>query len=340
MEVVEDAPPMVEPAAAAPSSEDPAAPAPAKRRRGPYGTRLQREILREQAERDASDFQSMSKAEKCRAKALEQHAKKRQQRADEDEQPSASGHADVQQIVVAAPPDLSIQPVLPPDDAQMILAPFLKPLPEKKKIKSEVEEAVLKAFSHSASKSSVASTVQKHADTVTRKTRLLGLAAGVYKRQKALESLQILHKHLQNAESLGRATDFWQKYKYDEMSLKLNVRDPNGQSETVVAKLLQVVITWLAQWRLRDGGLVRAVLNIPVHLQSVEKNNACCLMHAMRPLLELPEFVKDTLQLRDRAAMRTCRNPPMRSECSGRQKSGGRKEGGGSRSCSWLSRSR
>ena len=140
----------------------------------------------------------------------------------------------------------------------------------------------------------LAAQLHKSPDTVTCKIRLVALAASVQKRKKALETLQSMHAHLQKAPSLARATDFWQKYKYDEMSLKLNVKGQERVGGTVVAKLLQVVITWLAQWRLNDGKIVRAFFQIPVHLQCIEKNNSYCLINAMAPLLTLAPWIRST----------------------------------------------
>ena len=145
-----------------------------------------------------------------------------------------------------------------------------------------VEGGILVGYLKQLSKIQLAKKLGVSRDTLTRRVRLLSFCIVMVRLGWAHSDLQSFDNFLflHFGEEDVRRMNFICKYKFDEMSMRLKVLTSAGH-EYAVAKLLQVVVTWTAMWKVR-GSYVRMRFPHPGRIKPIE----ACTVPVVRSALD------------------------------------------------------
>ena len=175
---------------------------------------------------------------------------------------------------------------------------------------TRVENGVLRETLALMSKSELAKKLNISRQTVVRRTRLLALALLLVRRRWASAQISGITDAL--VTKFGRHNvlekDFFLKYKYDEMSMRVRAQ-AGGSDEVAVCKLVQIIVVWVAIWKVQDRFL-RYRKEIPTTIRSVEACTIDNMRHCTDQQVLMPECadafaVKTRLPVADKHASNT-----------------------------------
>ena len=131
-----------------------------------------------------------------------------------------------------------------------------------------------------------------HRRTVASRRRVLALCVVLFKRFHRLRNIESLHNQLVSkyGDKNVRGLLYVLKYKYDEMSLTLNIdeqqTDATLSTVTALAKLLVVTVTVSVLWKVNDSYIVHTT-PLPTTIRALHKTSGRCMNHGLA--LQLPD---------------------------------------------------
>ena len=166
---------------------------------------------------------------------------------------------------------------------------------------------VFNHMAHMVSKSATAEAAGYSRRTLTRKTRLISAILVLVRRYNNLMGIQKVQNFMLAQSNDTEPLAFIQKEKFDEVSFLLRLteeaakRHEDGtlddqQKETVVAKLLQLQLTYYCVWRV-DETHVHLKLRQPTVLQAIECNTAEAIKAGLLRMIGDLEFARQTFPL-------------------------------------------
>ncbi len=149
----------------------------------------------------------------------------------------------------------------------------------------KVEAGVLQGCLRLMSKAVLADKLKCSRQTITRRMRLLSFCSIMVRRCWNLQDIISLDRLLINhfGEAAVRRTNFINKYKSDEMSMRAKVWTSTGLEHAVV-KLLQIIVSWTVVWKVRESyvrmrvrqpGLVKAIESCKVKVVRRALDSGC-----------------------------------------------------------------
>ena len=140
--------------------------------------------------------------------------------------------------------------------------------------------------------------------TIARKTTLQAFFICVYKRHAAQQAILGFQKELEARVGCDKVRPlYWaDKYKYDEMTLRVTTKQ-GGEQESTLHKLLQVTVSWSALWRVGDA-YCQMVIKIPSTVRAIESCNATCMTAGLARQVETPAVARALFD--DRASLPHC----------------------------------
>ena len=171
----------------------------------------------------------------------------------------------------------------------------------------KVENAVLTGSLQMVSKAQLAKSQRCSTQTITRRLRLLAFLFLLARRRRAVAYFEGLESTLRDRFGAVTPMLFLLKYKYDEMSMKLQLRQGKSQKkESVTAKLLQVQLTWSAVYKVvapvesevkteeprMESRYVRMTQELPTSIKCIESCKANTMRKALDAHASMPEFAK------------------------------------------------
>ena len=126
--------------------------------------------------------------------------------------------------------------------------------------------------------------------TATKQLRLIAFCLVMVRRRWALQDLRsfdsLLHQHFPAVGDVKRL-NFICKYKSDEMSMRVRVK-AGDSIEFAVAKIMQIVPYWVAQWRVKEK-YVRLHMPLPAVLKPIEATNTKCVKASLELATRFPD---------------------------------------------------
>ena len=265
------------------------------------GTAAERRIFAAHAADEAEAYAAMSKQQKCRVKRLA--CLPTVAGRGRDSKPALVLVSE--QLVLAAQPE---DRALLPSHATPISVSWSMLALQPSRSKSDDDlHAISKACQTLTTKTSASQSLGLCTRTFTRKLRLLAFATLALKRAKFLEIAQSVFEQLiakQTLDKPARAMDWWTKYKYDEVSIRMHSGSTTHAKstqpgETSVMKLLQVTVVWQALFAL-GAQYIRIVMAVPSLLRPIAANDIDSLVHVIKPQISTPLWVRDTFETKHR----------------------------------------
>ena len=296
--------------AASGSDAPPAEVAPARKRgrkHGDIGSAVLRRVIAEDKAEAEAAAPEVSLSDKRRAAARKRWTRR------ESDAPSSEPASVSYQLVELSADDVKSSAVL--ELGEKSLQAFHASLAQEPDRGATGYERQLDLFNHMAhmvTKTSAAETANTSRRSVTRKTRLLAAIIILVRRFNNLMSLKTVHSYLCSVagDEAFEALAFIQKEKFDEVSFFLRVTESTDkgrlggdkdadQKETVIAKLLQVSITYHCVWKVGSEH-VHLKLKQPTVMQSIENNTAEAIKAALQRMYGDLSFARSTFKLTGR----------------------------------------
>ena len=156
------------------------------------------------------------------------------------------------------------------------------------------------SFTAVQSVESCAETSRLGRSTITRRRRLMGAFLTIFRRARIIASFHALYRHLQEGCGNLQALHYWEKLKYDEVSMRVSVAEFPGEAcksikEKAIVKLLNCTSTHAAIFEV-DGEYVTVVAKSPTTVRSIEKNSAESLKAALQRQSSTPSWAREEFE--------------------------------------------
>jgi hypothetical protein len=148
--------------------------------------------------------------------------------------------------------------------------------------------------------SACAATSKLARSTVTRRRRLMGAFLTIFRRTRMITSFHTLYCYLKAHHGKVRALHYWEKIKYDEVSMRVSVSEfsdstAKGIKERAIVKLLNCTVTHAAMFEV-DGKCLALISNLPTTVRSIERNSAESLKAALQRQSSTPSWVREEFE--------------------------------------------
>ena len=159
---------------------------------------------------------------------------------------------------------------------------------------------IFMSFSAVCSVKQTAATAKLSQMTITRRRRLMGAFLTIFRRTRIIALLHILHRYFKEHYGNVRALHYWEKLKYDEVSMRVSVAEFPGEAcksikEKAIVKLLNCTSTHAAIFEV-DGEYVTVVAKSPTTVRSIEKNSAESLKAALQRQSSTPSWAREEFE--------------------------------------------
>ena len=159
---------------------------------------------------------------------------------------------------------------------------------------------IFMSFSAVCSVRQTAATAKLARMTITRRRRLMGAFLTIFRQTRIIALFHVLHRYFKEHYGNVRALHYWEKLKYDEVSMRVSVAEFPGEAcksikEKAIVKLLNCTSTHAAIFEV-DGEYVTVVAKSPTTVRSIEKNSAESLKAALQRQSSTPSWAREEFE--------------------------------------------